>query len=114
MAMKKFRSPPGRAITMATQTIYTNPAGSGVREIVQFTFNSTDSANDCALPICEWLDADNGDLALQILPTNVKVAKLEGSVKVTHVFDPGDSLRVASSANGDIVGIVRVIGREAV
>ena len=111
-AVQQLSSPPGVALTTAMQTIRQNPANSGFREIVQITINNIDGVNDAAVPNCNFVDAAPAG-TFAVLPVNVKVAKLD-NLTFTKTLDPGDLIQGNASANGDLVAIVEIIGREAV
>lgn len=113
MSARNLKASPGVAITTGGVFVYANPADSGFREIVQITFNNIDGVNDAALYGVEWYDYSAAGVGQRILPVNVKVPKLD-SVTITKIFDLGDSVSAWASANGDIVAIVDVIGRESI
>jgi hypothetical protein len=113
MTVQQLRSPPGVAVTAAGVALYTNAADSGFREVVQMTFVNIDGVNDATLLACNWFDASAAGVPNTILPTNCKIAKLD-SVTVTKTIDPGDGITGTASANGDIVAIIEVVGRESI
>ena len=110
MATSQLRSPAGIALTTALQTVYTCPAA-GHREIVQVTFNNIDGVNDALVSNCNWLNAAASNASLAILPVNAKVAK-QDNLTITKTLSPGDVIQANASANGDIVAIIEIIGRE--
>ena len=111
--MADQKAAPGLILTAALQTIYTNPADSGVRETVLILFNNRDGTNDAVLSACNWIDADNGNLALAILPVNADVKKRD-RISVRKILDPGDSIQARALTSGTIAVIPEVIAAEPI
>jgi len=101
----------GLVLSTSLQPVYANPADSGARETVLVVFSNQDGTNDATLAACNWLDADNGGLALAILPVNAAV-KARAGVSVRKILDPGDSIQARALTANDIVAIPEVIASE--
>jgi len=99
--MLRTQATGGRMLTIALQTIVTNPANSGEIRTYEATLSNQDGVNAANVTRFERVDASEANAAQPLLAKDYPI-KAKDQASGLVVLDPGDSLRASASADGDI------------